>query len=430
MQRCGLLSFTTISTSAAVRSVSSRISPARFRRRRSIPRSTANVRLADLVPAARVRTTFLQHLPEHDRYFRALAPLYPFAFESLDLRAYDLIISSTTAWAKGVIARPRRRARLLHQHREPVRVRLRALCGWIRGRPVGASARARIVAWDKRAAQRPTLFVANSHNVAARIRQLLRSRLEGAAMSGRRRSLHRWTGRRRLLRAGLAVCCRTRTSTLRSPAARQAGVPLQSSAVVRPQAALRERAAGTRTVVHGYVDDRAVDRIVGNARAAILPGTEDFGLVPLEAAAAGRPTIALARRRRARNHRRRRNRRVLQRRQRRLAGPTLRDFDPARYAPTRLRAHAETLCAGPLRRTAKRDRRRCASRAANSPSTSAALKRRASARRRVRENARLTSGSAIDSRKRRRPRRALVGGIDKIDRRRPRLQAVRWRWRR
>jgi glycosyltransferase involved in cell wall biosynthesis len=89
------------------------------------------------------------------------------------------------------------------------------------------------------------------------------------------------------------------------------------------------------------VDDAARNTLVGDARAAILPGEEDFGLVPLEAAAAGRPTIAYA------------------------AGGALetivdgetgtffraltpaaladaiRTFDPARYDPARLRAHAE-----------------------------------------------------------------------------------------
>jgi glycosyltransferase involved in cell wall biosynthesis len=59
------------------------------------------------------------------------------------------------------------------------------------------------------------------------------------------------------------------------------------------EAALRALAAGTRTTFHGYLDDAAVNVLAGDARAVILPGEEDFGLVPLEAAAAGTPTIAL-----------------------------------------------------------------------------------------------------------------------------------------
>jgi glycosyltransferase involved in cell wall biosynthesis len=45
----------------------------------------------------------------------------------------------------------------------------------------------------------------------------------------------------------------------------------------------------------GYNDDAALNALMGRARAAILPGEEDFGLLPLEAAAAGRPVIALRR---------------------------------------------------------------------------------------------------------------------------------------
>jgi len=72
-----------------------------------------------------------------------------------------------------------------------------------------------------------------------------------------------------------------------------AGVELHIAGTGPAEGALRKVAAGTRTTFHGYLDDAAVNALVGNARAVILPGEEDFGLVPLEAAAAGTPTIAL-----------------------------------------------------------------------------------------------------------------------------------------
>jgi glycosyltransferase involved in cell wall biosynthesis len=58
---------------------------------------------------------------------------------------------------------------------------------------------------------------------------------------------------------------------------------------------LRAMARGTTTAMLGYVDDAELNALMGRARAAILPGEEDFGLLPLEAAAAGRPAIALRR---------------------------------------------------------------------------------------------------------------------------------------
>src|SRR4051795_1304080 len=50
----------------------------------------------------RVTTSFLQRLRPTARTFRALLPLYPYAMESLDLAGYDLVISSSSAWAHGV----------------------------------------------------------------------------------------------------------------------------------------------------------------------------------------------------------------------------------------------------------------------------------------------------------------------------------------
>src|SRR3954449_4957456 len=50
-----------------------------------------------------VNTTFLQRLRPTARTFRSLLPLYPTAIESLDLSSYDLVISSSSAWAHAVI---------------------------------------------------------------------------------------------------------------------------------------------------------------------------------------------------------------------------------------------------------------------------------------------------------------------------------------
>src|SRR5450759_4133368 len=53
-----------------------------------------------------VRTSFMQRISPRMRISKALLPLYPTAFESFDLREYDLVLSSTTTFAKGVLTRP------------------------------------------------------------------------------------------------------------------------------------------------------------------------------------------------------------------------------------------------------------------------------------------------------------------------------------
>jgi glycosyltransferase involved in cell wall biosynthesis len=249
--------------------------------------------LADLVPRARVRTSFLQYFPFKQRLFRALAPLYPRAFESFDLRAYDTIVSSTTAWAKGVIVPPgavhvcyiNTVSRFVFDEGRYV--------GGFAGGGLARALIAPLARWDRLAAQRPTRFVANSRNVADRVMRYYGREADvlpcpvdvdrftvGAGRGDYFVVVSRLLAYKQIERA-IAACAR-------------AGVPLHVAGTGPHEAALRAAAAGTRTTVHGYLDDAAVNALVGDARAVILPGEEDFGLVPLEAAAAGTPTIALA----------------------------------------------------------------------------------------------------------------------------------------
>jgi hypothetical protein len=133
----------------------------------------------DLVDPARVRTSALDRLPAAGKYFRFLAPFYPAAFEHFDLSAYDLIVSTTTAWAKGV----RFRSDAVHVcYIHTVSRFAFAYDQYARGFSALGSANGmrsrlarpivkRLVAWDKEAAQRPTAFIANSRNVAERVRR-------------------------------------------------------------------------------------------------------------------------------------------------------------------------------------------------------------------------------------------------------------------
>jgi glycosyltransferase involved in cell wall biosynthesis len=118
-----------------------------------------------------VRRSYLARVPYANRIFRALAPLYPRAFEAFDLSGYDAIVSSTTAWAKGVRI-PRDAVHVCY-------VNTVSRFAFASDEYVGKMAPIniarplihRLIAWDKAAALRPTQLVANSRNVAARIRR-------------------------------------------------------------------------------------------------------------------------------------------------------------------------------------------------------------------------------------------------------------------
>jgi glycosyltransferase involved in cell wall biosynthesis len=247
--------------------------------------------VGDLIAKERVHTSALARLPSANKRFRYLAPLYPRAFESFDLSAFDVIVSSTSSWAKGV-----------RFNKEAVHVCFihtvsRFLFDYERyvgGFGIGTLAKPvvkHLVQWDLKAAQRPTHYVANSHTVADRVREFYHRSADvlhspadiGRFTVGKGDSDYFFIASRLLpyKRIDLAI-----------DAAQLAGVKLLVAGTGPSEKALRERAAGTTTEMLGYVSDSEMNRLMGSAQAAILPGEEDLGLVPLEAAAAGRPTIA------------------------------------------------------------------------------------------------------------------------------------------
>jgi glycosyltransferase involved in cell wall biosynthesis len=296
--------------------------------------------VGDLVPKDRVHTSFLAHMPAANRAFRYYAPLYPRAFESFDLRGYDAILSSTSAWAKGVRFSDGARhvcfihtvSRFLFDYRRYV--------GGFGMAALGRPMVDRLCRWDLEAAKRPTRYVANSKLVAERVREyygrdadVLHSPIDIDRFSVGRGAGEYFFIASRLLpykRVDLAI-----------DAAQRAGVKLLVAGTGPSEGALRAHARGTTTTMLGFVPDAEVNALLGDAIAAILPGEEDLGLVPLEAAATGRPTIAY------------RGGGALETV---IEGETgcffdepdpaslarvLRDFDATRYDATRLRAHAQ-----------------------------------------------------------------------------------------
>lgn len=292
--------------------------------------------VGDLVAPDRVVVSELAHVPFSNRFFRALAPWYPRAFERFDFSGFDTVVSSTTAWAKGIIFPPHAAhvcyvntvSRFVFAYDEYVGMR------WLR--PVVD----RLAEWDKRAALRPTRLVANSRNVAARIQRYYgrESDVLPCPVDLERFSVGSGGGdyfvvASRLLpykRVGLAI-----------DAAQRAGVRLFVAGTGPAERALRERARGTSTTMLGFVSDERLNELLGNARAAILPGEEDFGLVPLEAAAAGRPTIAYRGGGALETIVEEETGAFFDEADAESLAAVLRSFDASQYDPQRLRAHAE-----------------------------------------------------------------------------------------
>jgi len=248
-----------------------------------------------------VRTSFLQRPFLSSRRFHKLAlSLYPLAFEQFDLTRYALVISSASSFAKGVITSPEtchicychtpaRFAWRQHEYLRQSRL-TRLLAPWMGGMISGLRQR------DFDSAQRVDYFVANSHNVAGRIRKYYRR--EADAVIYPPVETRRFTpapageiGDHYLVVSRLVGYKRI---DLAIEACNRLHVPLRVVGVGPERRALG-RLAGPTIQFLGRLSDAQVADEYARCRALIFPGEEDFGLTPVECMASGRPIVAYGR---------------------------------------------------------------------------------------------------------------------------------------
>jgi glycosyltransferase involved in cell wall biosynthesis len=241
-----------------------------------------------------VNTSFLQRLRPTARTFRPLLPFYPYAMEALDLSGYDLVVSSSSAWAHGVIVDPDA-VHVCYCH-NPFRYAWNARDETLNQRSALQRAALRMVfqrwrQWDWIAAQRVDRYIANSQTTARRIRRYFgresdvvyppveTSRFTPGPVSDFYAVLSELMPHKRI---HLAVEAFNR---LRLPL-----VVIGNG----PDARHLRRIAGPTISFAGRVSDTRAAELLSASRALIVTATEEFGIAAVEAQAAGRPVIALA----------------------------------------------------------------------------------------------------------------------------------------
>jgi glycosyltransferase involved in cell wall biosynthesis len=245
-----------------------------------------------------IRTSFIQKLPGVARHYRWYLPLFPRAIESLDLSGFDLVLSSSHCAAKGAIARGGA-LHICYCH-TPMRYVWDRFedyfgSGW-RAKLVYGPAARRLRAWDRLSASRVSHFVANSRYVASRIREYYGREAEAVIPpavdtdfytpgdGGKAEAPPYFLVVSALVpykRIDLAV------EGFRGRAERLLIVGTGPS-----ENKLRARAPSNVEFL-GWLPDEDLRTLYRGCRAVILPGVEDFGIVPLEALACGAPVVAL-----------------------------------------------------------------------------------------------------------------------------------------
>jgi glycosyltransferase involved in cell wall biosynthesis len=255
--------------------------------------------VSSTVERLRVHTSFVQRLPFAKWRYRQYLPIFPAAVEQFDLDAFDLVVSTSHCCVKSVIRSAR--ARHICYCLTPMRYAWDQFDAYFGAKRIGRvgnglarSIMARMARWDRDTADRVDRYVAISHHVAGRIARYY-NRQASVVYPPVDTSFFSPDGsapdRYALVVSALVPYKRIDVAVA---ACATAGVRLKVVGDGPERLTLERRATGDVEFL-GRRPDEEIRHLYRRAAVVLLPGEEDFGIVPLEAQACGRPVVALGR---------------------------------------------------------------------------------------------------------------------------------------
>lgn len=242
-----------------------------------------------------IKTTFISRLPGAKKHYQKYLPLMPLALEQLDLSSYDLIISSESGPAKGVITRPdavhicychspmRYVWDMYHEYRSTAGRVVKALFPFIAHY---------LRMWDRLSADRVDHFIANSKFISSRVKKFYRREAEVIYPP-----VNTTEFSHEQVRGDFYLCLGQlvpyKKADMAVDAFNKMGLPLVVVGEGELYEALKAR-AGSNVTLMGRQPFPVIKDLLERCKGLIFPGVEDFGIVPVEAMAAGAPVIAYA----------------------------------------------------------------------------------------------------------------------------------------
>lgn len=250
-----------------------------------------------------VKTSFLQRIPKlFRRNHKYLLPLLPMAAETFDFRDYDLVISSSSSFGKGIITRPQA-IHICYCH-SPMRFSWDTYSSYIRHQRKGKITNAfiRIIMhyiriWDRSASKRVDYFLANSETTAKRIKKYYKRNakviyppvvLPNVDINHKSWQKSAKKGFYYLIISQLTPYKRI---DLAVEAFNKMGLPL---VVIGegPEKKRLKKMSNSNIKFLGWQPDEVIDKYYKNCIAFIFPGEDDFGIAPVEAMGYGKPVLA------------------------------------------------------------------------------------------------------------------------------------------